>query len=166
MSHAWRLPGAQALILASIAIGCAPHWPRERVDCGGGTLEYREGYHRVVPRLAPRPSRGEPDHLGAIVMLMTQANARQAGALGGGAMRLYEGQGRAATDVLRRSFMDPNGQAVFDSLPPGWYYLEGLAIGFARLGDSVQVRAGYRDTIELQMRTDDGCLSRVRIGST
>ncbi len=161
------MPRAHTLTLASfaIAIACAPHWPRERVDCGG-TLEYREGYHRVVPILAARQSRGEPDQLGIIVMLMTQANPRRNGVLGGGAVRLFQGEGRAATDVLRRSFMDANGQAVFDSLPPGWYYLEGLAIGYSRLGDSVQVRAGYRDTIKLQMRTDNGCLSQVRVGAT
>jgi hypothetical protein len=57
-------------------------------------------------------------------------------------------------------------QAVFDSLPPGWYYLDGLAIGFSRLGDSVHVRAGYRDSIELQMQTNGACLSQVRVGAT
>jgi hypothetical protein len=165
MSHVWRLPRAHTLTLAGIAIACAPHWPRVRVDCGSA-LEYREGYHRMVRHLASVPSPGNPDQLGVMVMFMTQANARQAGVLGGGAVRLFQGQGRAANDELRRSFMDAKGQAVFDSLPPGWYYLEGLAIGFSRLSDSVQVRAGYRDSIELQMQTNDACLSKVRVGAT
>lgn len=157
-----RLIGARMLVLAMITIACAPSWPRERVAKCGGAPQYREGYHRVVHRLAPHPSRG--DQRGAIVALMTQANSRQTEMTA--VVRLFQGEGRAATDVLRGSRADANGRALFDSLPPGRYYVEGLAIGFSRLGDFVQVRAGFQDTVELQMRTDPLCLFGVGIGAT
>ena len=150
------------MALTSIAVGCARSWPRERAaDCNGEPT-YREGYYRVVHRLALRPSRG--DEKGAIVALMTQANSRQIEMTA--AVRLFRGEGRASTDVVRQSRTDANARAVLDSLPPGQYYIQGLAIGFSRLGDSVKVRPGFQDTVELQMRTDPLCMSGVGIGAT
>ena len=155
------------LALASITIACGPSWPRERVVNCGDAPQYREGYNRVVQRMASLLSSSSPTQPGAIVTLMTQANGERTGVIKEyGAVRLFRGEGRAATDVLRQRFVDTTGQVVFDSLPPGWYYVEGLAIGFSRLGDSVQVRAGYRDTIELQMQTDPLCLHGVGVGAT
>lgn len=162
MSRERRLISAHVVALASITVACASSWPRERVADCNGEATYREGYHRVIHRLAPRPSHG--DQYGAIVALMSQANSRQSEGMTA-LVRLFQGEGRATTDVVRQSRID-GGRVVFDSLPPGWYYMEGLAIGFSRLGDSVQVRAGYQDTIELQMRTNPLCLFGVGIGAT
>lgn len=156
------------LALATITVACGPSWPRERVANCGDAPQYREGYHRVVHRLASPVPNSSPDRLGGIVTLMTQANSRRTGVVREyGAVRLFRGGGgRAASDVLRHRFVDTTGRVVFDSLPSGWYYVEGAAIGFSRLGDSVHVRSGYRDSIELQMRTNPLCLHGVGVGAT
>ena len=167
MSREWWL-SARLLALASLTIACGPSWPRQRdATCDfDGVPRYREGYLRVVHRPALRQTGGgKGEERGTIATLMTQANSRQTGVLRGGVVRIFQG-GRTATGIIRRSNVDENGRAVFDTLPPGWYYVEGLAIGFSRLGDSVQVRAGYQNTIELQMRTDILCLSDVWIRPT
>lgn len=49
--------------------------------------------------------------------------------------------------------------AQFDSLSPGVVTIRSRAIGFLPLRHTWKLRAGYRDTLEMQMRTDRNCLS-------
>jgi hypothetical protein len=64
----------------------------------------------------------------------------------------------AACFVATHSCAQSDGRVRLDSLGPGLLFVRARAIGFLPLGDTVRVRAGFVDTLEVQMRTDVGCL--------
>jgi hypothetical protein len=58
---------------------------------------------------------------------------------------------------IRRGLTHAAGPVVWDSLGPGRYVIRALRIASAPLQHRVQVRAGYRDTIDLRLQRYEIC---------
>jgi hypothetical protein len=153
----------RSLLLAgsTILLACAPQWPRIPAGSCAGQRAYQEGYHRVLRRSAlssePELSRQQ---LGSLHVLVSQANRHRVGPLEGANVRVFRGRAASPDSIVRSTRVGQGGDVAVDSLRSAVYFVHARAIGFVGLGDTVAVRPGFRDTVEIQLRTDDNCLER------
>jgi hypothetical protein len=152
--------------LAACATTGASAVPRESVVCRDGrhTLE---GYHRVRMRPAEITDSGLTARgRGAIVIVVSRATRAATGGIESANVRLFGGVAEISDSLVASKGTDVRGLTRFDDLVPREYFVHARAIGYRRIGGSHQVRAGYLDTIEVQMRTDWLCLDDVGVPAT